>query len=144
MRRPFAIAAAALALLCGSAGAGTVNQGFHVTVDLNRARAARLEAPAIAVAALAARPYSIAVRNALVVPTFPTQALRLKLEIVDPAVASAEILGLGKPVHVEGGGASVLVPSDATGGTRTLSYVLHYAHDERPHRRVPLRATLVP
>lgn len=144
MRRFTALLPSTLAALCLPAAAGNVSRGFNVTVDLNGGSGVRLEAPAAAPIAPTAAGNSVTVANALVIRTYRARALRLRLEIVDPAVKSVEVLGFGKPVHVEGGAASVLVRSEGADGLRTLSYVVHYGKDARQRARVPLLATIVP
>jgi hypothetical protein len=144
MRAAIALPAAILAVLSGSALAGSVAQGFHVRVDLNASTGVRLEAPATAAIVPAADPHSVTVPSALVIRTSRTHALRIRLEVVDPAVKSIEVLGLGKPVHVERGPTSVLVPPEGKDGTRTLSYVVSYGKDGRSRRGVPLLATVIP
>jgi hypothetical protein len=126
------------------AAAGTVSHGFNVTVDLNGAGGVKVDARAQEAIALGGGGHSVTVANALVLGRFPSRALRMQLEIVDPAVKSVEVLGLGAPVHLERGPRSVLVPSEGADGPVTLSYVVHYADGGGQPARVPLRATIVP
>lgn len=142
MQPAAALLAALLAAPCASAAAASVAQGFHVRVDLNASTGMRLEAAPAAATVPATGP--VTVPNALVIRTFRAHALRLRLEVVDPAVKSVDVLGLGKPVHIEHGGKSVLVPSAGKDGTRTLSYVVSYVGDGRARGSVPLLATVMP
>lgn len=142
MHRKAAVFASTFALLSSPAWAGSVSHGFSVRVKPPGASVAIEAHPKSAAATDEGR--SLSVRDALVIRPGLAHGLRIRFEIVDPAVSSVDVLGLGKPLHVEHDAAAVVAGPDDS-ATRRLSYVVHYGDSSRtPRRSVPLRVTLLP
>ena len=141
MHRKAAVLASTFAFLSSPGWAGSVSHGLTVRVKL-AARIAIEARPKSAAATDAGR--ALSVRNALVIRPGQAHGLRIRFEIMDPAVSSVEVLGLGKPLRVARDAPAVVAgPEDSA--PRSLSYVVHYGDSgETPRGSVPIRVTLLP
>ncbi len=150
IRRVRAARIATIALLAAlalsrAAGAGSVQRGFRVGVELN-APPVQVAAPAKSVALNnpAAAPHALSVTHALSIRAVSTGYM-LRLEVVDPAVRSVEILGLGRPLRLTSGVREVFVPPGTDADELALSYTVTYAQAVEPgESSIPFRATIVP
>ena len=127
--------------------AGSTDARFNVTVHLAPAGGSMsIAAPSSGAAAApaGAGPHSILLPKAMEVRTtaIPT---RLRFEITDPGVASVDVLGLGRPVHVGNSAIGIMIPPSSHGRSVSISFVIRYREGASPgEARSPIRATFLP